>query len=175
MSKRNTTIEQYVTKFWSYVDKKGPDECWPWTKAIMTGGYGAFGLGTEDGLTHKTHRLAWEFTNGPIPEGLCACHRCDNPPCCNPAHLFLATNQENTADKMAKGREARGEKLSIATRAKALRGVAVNTAKLDEQKVIEIRRLHAAGMRYHQIAKQFGLDRHTPIAIIKRTSWAHVP
>lgn len=72
-------------------------------------GYGIFNAGTgrANRRTVYAHRFAWEITNGPIPVGLLACHHCDNPPCCNPAHLFLGTHADNNADMNAKGR-ARG-------------------------------------------------------------------
>lgn len=91
------------TRLWARVDKSGgPDVCWPWTGARRAEGYGMI----SDGNGHNTgtHRLAWTFTNGPIPAGLFVCHRCDNPPCCNPAHLFLGTNADNARDRADKGR-----------------------------------------------------------------------
>lgn len=70
----------------------------------MSGGYGK--LKSDDGLI-GAHRASWILANGPIPDGLCVLHRCDNPPCVNPAHLWVGTHADNAADKVAKGR-ARG-------------------------------------------------------------------
>src|SRR5690348_16844605 len=72
--------------FWSRVDRRSPGECWVWTRGRLKAGYGQLTVG---GKCRTAHRIAWELTNGPIPDGLSVLHRCDNPPCCNPAHLFL--------------------------------------------------------------------------------------
>lgn len=88
-------------RFWSKVDKSG--ECWLWKSSRGPKGYGQFTVkrGSNPVLTH---RLAWELTSGPIEGGLFVLHRCDNPPCCNPEHLFLGTNADNVRDMMSKGR-----------------------------------------------------------------------
>lgn len=86
-------------RFWHKVDKTG--DCWLWLGHKSSKGYGGVQV---DGLSKKAHRVAYELVNGPIPEGLYACHTCDNPSCVNPAHIFLGTQHENMADMVAKGR-----------------------------------------------------------------------
>lgn len=90
-------------RFWSKVAIGSPGECWEWKAArLKSGGYGAFMI---DGVTHRANRVAWELSNGQrLPTGMFACHRCDNPPCCNPLHLFAGTPKDNTDDKDRKQR-----------------------------------------------------------------------
>jgi len=90
-------------RFWEKVDIRDPDECWPWTKSCNPWGYGKFARVHGDIV--PAHRMAWELTHGPIPDGLFVLHHCDNPPCCNPYKcLFLGTHQDNMRDMASKGR-----------------------------------------------------------------------
>lgn len=110
---RNTPIRLTLAeRLWSRVEKSNPTECWEWQGATYTKGHGAIARGRRSEGMVATHRAAWELTHGPIPEGMVVCHACDNPPCCNPNHLFLGTLAANNADCTAKGRQHRGYKLS---------------------------------------------------------------
>lgn len=87
-------------RFWSYVQRG--DECWTWIGARDANGYGRLSLPGRG--TIGAHRVSWELHRGEIPDGLCVLHRCDNPPCVWPEHLFLGTHADNVADRIAKGR-----------------------------------------------------------------------
>lgn len=105
-------------RFWSKLDKRGPDECWPWLSGTDRYGYGRLGIGrTADGTraTAGAHRLSWVLAAGRnIPPGMHVLHRCDRPGCVSPKHLFLGTHADNLADMAAKGRSTRGEANSMA-------------------------------------------------------------
>ncbi len=92
-----------ISEFWTWVGIGDPDECWEWTRMRRQGTH-PYGLLYVNNRQRRAHRIAWELANGPIPDGIEVCHRCDNPPCCNPAHLFLGTQRDNMDDCVAKGR-----------------------------------------------------------------------
>lgn len=97
-------------RFWKHVDKvKGPDGCWPWQGASSQHGYGHINSGPKPNRRLIASRVSYELANGPIPPGAHVLHSCDNPPCVNPAHLFLGDPKDNSDDKVKKGRHARGE------------------------------------------------------------------
>lgn len=87
------------SRFWSKVQKT--DDCWLWRATRFPKGYGQIKI---KGRRRLAHRVAWELTNGPIPDGLQVCHHCDNPPCVRPDHLFLGTQSDNIQDAVSKGR-----------------------------------------------------------------------
>lgn len=97
-----TPIEQ---RFLKYVDRSS-NECWLYIGARHGQGYGLF---RDDGKLWRAHRFAYEMWIGPIPNGMQVLHQCDNPPCCNPTHLFLGTNSDNVQDAIEKGRHNGGK------------------------------------------------------------------
>lgn len=93
-------------RFWEKVRVRQPDDCWEWMAHTQHGGYGVFWTGAERGIKTTAHRFAFELhTGSPAPDGIHVCHSCDNPPCCNPAHLFLGTPSDNMRDMVKKGRD----------------------------------------------------------------------
>ena len=116
-----------------------------------------YALHCDKGVQKVAHRVAFEISNGPIPPGLLVCHHCDNPPCCNPAHLFLGTAADNTRDAMSKGRLQLGE--------------ASPNAKLTSDAVRRIRK----DPRWHKvIAAEYGVDKSLISRIKRREGWKHV-
>lgn len=144
-----TPIEE---RFWPKVRIRSADECWEWQAAKDGHGYGAIAASHER-RTLQAHRVAYELAHGPITGGLHVLHRCDNPACVSPAHLFLGTHKENMDDMAAKGRGMQGG------------------AKLTEGDVREIR---ATGNPSRDLARMFGVTPTIIRQIKRRTAWAHV-
>lgn len=99
MGKRGPTVAPMPWHFWHKA--LVGDGCWEWQASTYGIGYGQF---HRDGVMTPAHRMAWQLTHGSIPDGMVVCHRCDNPPCVRPDHLFLGTNKDNSRDMVAKGR-----------------------------------------------------------------------
>lgn len=160
-----------VERFWSHVDKSGgPDACWPWTAARLKAGYGIF----QAEKTRTSHRFAWEATNGPILDGLHVLHKCDNPPCVNPVHLFLGDNKANMRDRDAKGRTLAGDAHPARTRPDYMkRGSAHWRAKLTESDVQSIR-ASVPGESMASIARRYGVSPESIGDIVHRRTWRHV-
>jgi hypothetical protein len=95
----------FEERFWIKVDKREPNECWPWLAGKLKGGYAYIGL--PGGGTGQGHRIAYELCVGPIPEGAVVRHKCDFPSCCNPAHLEPGTQRDNMQDAARRGRTRR--------------------------------------------------------------------
>jgi hypothetical protein len=162
MSKRNTLAD-----FWTRV-KRGPG-CWLWVARLDRYGYGVFRL---NGKTRKAHRVAYAAARGEPDGALFVCHRCDVRACVNPAHLFLGTNADNTADRQRKGRQAVGERTRPETRA---RGEANGWSKLTRRDVRRIRAMaDRAVLRQRDIGVRFGVTQGVVSKIKRRVLWAHV-
>lgn len=162
---RRLTFED---RFWSKVNQDGPvpphrpelGPCWLWTAAVNEHGYGVMRpAGRRSGPTIKAHRVA-VFLDGRDPGSRCVLHRCDNPPCVNPEHLFIGTKADNTQDMVAKQRGLVGERNGI--------------AKLTADKVVEIRRRMAAGEMRKSVAAAYEVSPATVTRIVQREGWRHV-
>lgn len=130
--------------------------CWVWMFARTRKGYGRYFH------NKRAHRGAWEAVNGPIPEGMFVCHKCDNPPCCNPEHLFLGNHEDNVQDKVSKGRQA------------FQRGTLNGRSVLSEHDVSIIKLLSGLGVRKHLLATLYDVSEGAVSDIRGQRCWAHV-
>lgn len=94
--------QKYIDSFWDKVEVTGEESCWKWKGYKNRQGYGRMGIAASQCV--NAHRVSWVIHNGSIPDGLFVCHKCDNPECTNPMHLFLGTRQDNINDMMIKKR-----------------------------------------------------------------------
>ena len=143
------------------VNTNSPNGCWIWIASTGSGGYGQFAY---NGTMCLSHRISWEIHNGPIPEGMTVRHHCpngDNIVCVNPDHLRLGTHQDNMDDKVAAGRQARGEDLP--------------QTKLSQEDVEVIRHLYDNKDRFNmtqgKIAEEFGVSQQQIFQIVRRKQW----
>lgn len=152
-----TSLEE---RFWSKVDKTpghGPNgDCWLWTGAIDPNGYGA----VKNTKKRNTHRVAYELVHGPIDRHLVIMHSCDVRLCCNPDHLSTGSRLQNVYDAMAKNRNAKGQ--------------TNGNSKLNDDAVLTIRKLVAAGAQRSDLAKLLGVDPRTIEDAAAGRSWKHV-
>lgn len=136
--------EPIDVRFWRSVRKT--DGCWEWTAALKTTGYGYVWDGKK---MSSAHRTSWIMANGPVPDGLCVLHRCDNRICVRPSHLFLGTYADNNSDRASKGRS------------NPPKGEAHFRAKLTTEDVVSIRALSLTGLSHSRLADRFGVSKST--------------
>lgn len=190
-------------RFWSKVDRSGPvlvealGPCWMWLASSDGRGYGQFTIGSKvDGTRRavRAHRYAWATVHGD-PGPLCACHRCDNPKCVRPDHLFLGTVADNNRDMWTKGRgvqsntfadESLREKATLMLPRGAMhyartnperlaRGERHGKTNLTVERVREIRTQREQGVSLRVLAARYGLTAGGVSAIVHRRNWRHVP
>lgn len=155
-SAHQDSASKIVDRFMAKVVKT--DGCWNWSARKTPQGYGRISVGNVNKLAH---RVAFELMVGPIGE-LHVLHRCDNPSCVNPKHLWLGTNTENIADKVAKGRVP------------SFVGSANPRSKLNDADVIAIRHAAASGVVQAELATQFGVTQAQISSIVRRKAWRHI-
>lgn len=145
-------------KFWEKIEIKGPDDCWTWKNGKTSKGYGTTWY---EGKTWIASRLAWVLTNGCISNDLYILHKCDNPPCCNPNHLYEGTAANNMIDMKNKHRSTAGERHG--------------RAKLTNKDVVEIRNLYVKRkVTLDDSAKKFGIGITQVRRILKYERWGHI-
>lgn len=154
----NMPIRSTPSSFWKKA-KRATNGCLEWTKCLHKDGYGQLGYHNQYWLAH---RLAWTLRYGEIPQGMCVCHKCDNPLCIDPDHLFLGTQQENMADMKHKGR-----------RKNVNTGTENGRAIINQEIANEIRAKYDLGsIKQVDLAKRYGVSQPLISMIIRNKHWA---
>lgn len=145
-----------LTRFWCKATWTPNGDCFEWQGYRHPKGYGRF---FWRGRSRPAHRVAFHLTHNEDPGEMHVLHKCDNPPCVNPQHLYLGTNADNVRDKVERGRVA------------AMPGEAHPSARLTRAQVAELRRLYAEGVSPRALGGRFGISRRHAARIIARDSW----
>lgn len=152
-----------LDRFWAGVDRSDPEECWDWQRSRTAFGYGQF---VAAGRNHRAHRVAYQAVKGPIDGAWLVCHRCDNPACCNPDHLFLGSYGDNTMDAKRKGRRLGGD-----ANGRASRGTRHYMAAFTEEQVRAIRQDPRSQT---EIARDYGVSSATIHRIVRRLTYREI-
>lgn len=189
------TVEE---QFMAHVNKRGPDDCWPWTGTKDEDGYGLLKV---NNMKVRAHRLAFKIAKGSIDPDLLVLHSCEDryPPgdissraCCNDAHLSQGTNADNTRQRDERGRASKGDRHFSRTHPEKLargdsnwahahpeklrRGEESSRAKLKTVDVLEIRsRYQQGGVSQSALAAEYGVSQESISSLIRGGSWAHLP
>lgn len=184
-NKRKSPLD---ARFWTYGCRHPLTGCLEWQRRRDSNGYGRI---WSEGHEELAHRVAWKLTNGPIPDGLFVCHKCDNPPCFDPEHLFLGTQTDNVRDAAQKGRLVSGDRHparlypDFVKRGddhparlhpeRMARGSQHGNAVLTESQVLAIRQEYQfRKMSYRALALKYGVGETTIASIIRRKYWQHI-
>ncbi len=159
---KHFTVEQ---RFWQKVDRHSPNECWNWTARRHRNGYGSLYI---DGKEILAHRISFMLNVGPIPDGLCVLHHCDNRKCVNPSHLFLGTKQDNTIDMTQKGRNVFSTGHQYAT------GKNNSHTHLEDKDVLYLRQNYNDKSIYEWV-NLYGVSISTIARIANGRGWKHLP
>lgn len=153
MSCKNT-----IKNVWEKINKKSEDECWEWKGYTDKNGYGRIMI---NHITYRAHRIAYELTHGSIPKGLYVLHHCNNPPCCNPNHLYAGTQKDNMKQMIVDGHSCVGEKHPM--------------GKLRGEDILKIKKLYSTG-RYtlKEIGIMFGTSDKNIHLIKSNKRWKHI-
>jgi len=157
--KRRLSLEEC---FWKKVDKKAEDECWEWKGAREVYGYGFLSLSRNPQKWIKAHRLSYTLAYGEFDQNLAVCHKCDNPACINPKHLWLGTIADNNRDKENKGRGALHD------------GENNPNAKLTKEDIMKIKELRKTGMTQQKIADMYKVSQVNIGRILSGRLWLEI-
>jgi len=146
------------TRFWAKVQRT--EECWLWTGSCGRNGYGHIGRAGHEGGWELAHRLSWVLHNGEIPAESHVLHRCDNPPCVRPDHLFLGTHKDNMRDMVAKGRSHLGSQQG--------------SAILTEELVLQMHAERRNGDTFAMISRRHSVNAHTVRDALVGRNWKHI-
>jgi len=147
-----------ITRFWSYVDIRGLFDCWEWKGFLNKDGYGHFRFNKHH---IKANRFSYQLYHGEIPEGKLVCHKCNNPKCVNPFHLYAGTPQDNMADKVRTNRQAR------------LRGESNGHSELTEKQVLEIRK-NKDNLSQRELGELYNIGISAIGHIIRKETWKYL-
>lgn len=156
---RPSTAKPIDSRFWAKVNKiEDENSCWEWIKVNRHDGYGSIFF---RGRNRVAHRVSWIINIGEIPENMYVCHKCDNPACVRPSHLFLGTHQDNMDDMVKKGRSHLGEAQGI--------------SKLTKEIVLKIRSEYIPRkVTMDYLAEKYNVTQGCIWSILRGKSWKHI-